>query len=102
MPYDSFLIDMCILDLGMFLYRRFIVGSIHVSRIIIYSGKLHSAINNNNSTWATFSTTLSDNFQKKSTFFLKKLFSVEPAMNLRNVTSHCRSLATSDVFTLHI
>ena len=37
------------------------------------------------STFATFSTTLSDNFQKKSTFFFQ-LFSVRPAMNLWYIT----------------
>ena len=47
--------------------------------------KLHSAIKRKekkNSTFATFPTTLSDNFQKNQ-LLLKKKFSVGPAMNLQ-------------------
>ena len=50
--------------------------------------KWHSAKKikkNKISTFATFPTTLSDNFQKNSTSFFE-LFSVGPAMNLRVVT----------------
>ena len=44
--------------------------------------KLHSAKKRKNSTYVTFSTTLSDGFQKRKNLFIY-LFSVGPAMNLR-------------------
>ena len=70
-------------------YRRFIASSTHVSRIIILKRKICIRLKKTYkiSTFATFSTTLSDNFQKNQLFFLRHLVSDHLYMNLRYVKS---------------
>ena len=75
-------------------YRRFIAGSTHVNQIIKLKWKKHIRLKKTKtkiSTFATFSTTLSDNLQKNSKkiqLLYFELFSVGPTMNLRYASQY--------------